>query len=125
MATRRELPADVAAALDRVPEAGSHFAALPADRQTAWIDWIDRARGRRARAGRIDEMVRRLLPSAATAAAGCCRRQLLRKKSQSPPVRRRSATGGSGCSCCCYSWPAVCSRGTSSAEETTRLSFPT
>ena len=67
MATRRELPADVAAALDRVPEAGSRFAALPADRQTAWIDWIDRARGRRARAGRIDEMVRRLLPSAAVA----------------------------------------------------------
>jgi len=67
MATRRELPADVAAALDRVPEAGSSFAALPADRQTAWIDWIDRARGRRARAGRIDEMVRRLLPSAAVA----------------------------------------------------------
>jgi serine/threonine-protein kinase len=65
MATRRELPADVAAALDRVPEAGSRFAALPADRQTAWIDWIDRARGGRARAGRIDEMVRRLLPSAA------------------------------------------------------------
>jgi eukaryotic-like serine/threonine-protein kinase len=67
MATRRELPADVAAALDRVPEAGSGFAALPADRQTAWIDWIDRARGRRARAGRIDEMIRRLLPSAAVA----------------------------------------------------------
>jgi serine/threonine-protein kinase len=67
MATRRELPADVAAALDRVPEAGSRFAALPADRQTAWIDWIDRARGGRARAGRIDEMVRRLLPSAAVA----------------------------------------------------------
>jgi beta-lactam-binding protein with PASTA domain len=65
MATRRELPADVAAAFDRVPEAGSRFAALPADRQTAWIDWIDRARGGRARAGRIDEMVRRLLPSAA------------------------------------------------------------
>jgi beta-lactam-binding protein with PASTA domain len=67
VATRRELPADVAAALDRVPEAGSRFAALPADRQTAWIDWIDRARGRRARVGRIDEMVRRLLPSAAVA----------------------------------------------------------
>jgi eukaryotic-like serine/threonine-protein kinase len=67
MATRRELPADVAAALDRVPEAGPRFAALPADRQTAWIDWIDRARGRRARAGRIDEMIRRLLPSAAVA----------------------------------------------------------
>ena len=67
MASRRELPPDVAAALDRVPEAGSRFAALPADRQTAWIDWIDRARGGRARAGRIDEMVRRLLPSAAVA----------------------------------------------------------
>jgi beta-lactam-binding protein with PASTA domain len=67
MATRRELPPDVAAALDRVPEAGSRFAALPADRQTAWIAWIDRARGRRARVGRIDEMVRRLLPSAAVA----------------------------------------------------------
>jgi beta-lactam-binding protein with PASTA domain len=67
MATRRELPADIAAALDRVPEAGSRFAALPADRQTAWVDWIDRARGRRARTSRIDEMVRRLLPSAAVA----------------------------------------------------------
>ena len=30
MASRRELPPDVAAALDRVPEAGSRFAALPA-----------------------------------------------------------------------------------------------
>ena len=66
-ASRRELPPDVAAALDRVPEAGSRFAALPADRQTAWIAWIDRARGRRARAGRIDELIRRLLPSAAVA----------------------------------------------------------
>jgi beta-lactam-binding protein with PASTA domain len=67
MASRRELPPDVASALDRVPEAGSRFAALPPDRQTAWIAWIDRARGRRARAGRIDELVRRLLPSAAVA----------------------------------------------------------
>jgi beta-lactam-binding protein with PASTA domain len=67
MAARRELPPDVAAALDRVPEAGSRFAALPSDRQTGWIAWIDRARGRRARASRIDEMVRRLLPSAAVA----------------------------------------------------------
>jgi beta-lactam-binding protein with PASTA domain len=67
MATRRELPTDVAAALDRVPEAGSSFAALPAERQTAWLDWIDRARGRRARAARVDELVRRLLPSAAVA----------------------------------------------------------
>jgi len=67
MATRRELPADIAAAFDRVPEAGSRFAALPLERQAAWLDWIDRARGRRARAGRIDEMIRRSLPSAAVA----------------------------------------------------------
>jgi len=67
MATRRELPADVIAAFDRVPEARDRFFALPADRQAAWLEWIDRARGRRARAGRIDEMLRRLLPSAAVA----------------------------------------------------------
>jgi beta-lactam-binding protein with PASTA domain len=67
MAARRELPPDIAAALDRVPEAGSRFAALPPDQQAAWLSWIDRARGRRARAGRIDEMVRRLLPPAAVA----------------------------------------------------------
>jgi len=67
MASRRELPPDVAAALDRVPEAGSRFAALPADAQAAWLAWIDRARGSRARAGRIDEMTRRLLPTAAVA----------------------------------------------------------
>jgi beta-lactam-binding protein with PASTA domain len=64
MATRRELPADVAAAFDRVPEARDRFAALPADRQAEWLSWIDRARGR-GRATRIDEMMRRLLPSAA------------------------------------------------------------
>jgi len=67
MATRRELPTDIAAAFDRVPEAGSRFAALPLERQAAWLDWIDRAGGRRARAGRIDEMIRRSLPSAAVA----------------------------------------------------------
>jgi beta-lactam-binding protein with PASTA domain len=67
MAARRELPTDVVAAFDRVPEARDHFFALPADRQAAWLQWIDRARGRRGRAGRIDEMVRRLLPSAAVA----------------------------------------------------------
>jgi beta-lactam-binding protein with PASTA domain len=67
MATRRELPPDVAAALDRVPEAGSRFAAVPPDQQAAWLDWIGRARGRRGRAARIDELVRRLLPSAAVA----------------------------------------------------------
>jgi len=65
MATRRELPADVAAAFDRVPEARDRFAALPAERQAEWLSWIDRARGRRARTTRIDEMIRRLLPSAA------------------------------------------------------------
>ena len=69
MAARRELPPDVAAAFDRIPEAGSRFAALPPERQAAWLDWIDRARGRRARAGRIDEMIRRSLPSTAVAEA--------------------------------------------------------
>jgi beta-lactam-binding protein with PASTA domain len=64
MATRRELPDDVAAAFDRVPEARDRFAALPAERQAEWLSWIDRARGRRGRATRIDEMMRRLLPSA-------------------------------------------------------------
>src|SRR5204863_2874680 len=57
------LPADVAAAFDRVPEAGDRFAALPPERQLEWLNWIDRARGRR-RAARIDEAIRRLLPSA-------------------------------------------------------------
>ena len=65
MATRRELPQDVAAALDRVPEARDRFAALPAERQQEWLNWVGRGRGRRGRASRIDEMVRRLLPSAA------------------------------------------------------------
>ena len=68
MATRRELPADIAAAFDRAPEARDRFAALPADQQAAWLEWIDRARGRRARAGRIDELIRRLLPSSAAVA---------------------------------------------------------
>jgi eukaryotic-like serine/threonine-protein kinase len=67
MATRRELPADVAAALDGVPEARDRFFALPADQQAAWLDWIDRARGRRARTRRIDELIRRLVPSSAVA----------------------------------------------------------
>jgi len=66
MATRRELPADVAAALDRVPEARDRFAALPGERQAEWLSWIDAGGGDRERAGRIDEMIRRLLPSAAT-----------------------------------------------------------
>src|SRR5512133_3932683 len=65
MATRRELPADVAAALDRSPEARDRFAALPAERQGEWLSWIDRGRGRRGRAARIDEMVQRLGSSAA------------------------------------------------------------
>src|SRR5947199_4673623 len=67
MATRRELPADVAAALDRVPQARDHFFSLPADQQAAWLSWIDRARGGRGRAARIDDMIRRLGPSGAVA----------------------------------------------------------
>ncbi|MFL6037978.1 MAG: PASTA domain-containing protein [Gaiellaceae bacterium] len=65
MSTRRELPTDVAAAFDRVPEARDRFAALPAERQLEWLNWIDRGRGEGGRASRIDEMIRRLLPSAA------------------------------------------------------------
>jgi beta-lactam-binding protein with PASTA domain len=67
MASRRELPADVAAAFDRVPEARDRFAAMPAERQIEWLNWIDRGRGRRGRAARIDEAIRRLLPSATAA----------------------------------------------------------
>jgi beta-lactam-binding protein with PASTA domain len=63
MATRRELPADVAAALDRVPEARDRFAALPPERQAEWLNWIDRGRGRRGRAARIDQAIRTLLPA--------------------------------------------------------------
>jgi beta-lactam-binding protein with PASTA domain len=67
MATRRELPADVAAAFERVPEAGDRFAALPAARQAEWLQWIDRARSRRGRTARINQMVGQLVPSAAAA----------------------------------------------------------
>src|SRR5437764_1763893 len=64
MATRGELPADFAAALDRYPAAGDRFAAMPAPRQDEWLVWIDGARGRRARSARIDEAIRRLSPPA-------------------------------------------------------------
>ena len=67
MASRRELPADVAAAFDRVPEARDRFAAMPADRQIEWLNWIDRARGRRRRAARIDEAIRSLVPASRAA----------------------------------------------------------
>jgi beta-lactam-binding protein with PASTA domain len=69
MATRQELPADFAAALDRFPAARDRFAAMPVDRQNEWLNWIARGRGRR-RAQRIDEAVRRLSPPATAAAAG-------------------------------------------------------
>jgi beta-lactam-binding protein with PASTA domain len=67
MATRRELPTDLAAAFERVPAARDSFQSLPAEQQGAWLQWIDRARGRRARAGRIDELINRLVPQAAVA----------------------------------------------------------
>jgi beta-lactam-binding protein with PASTA domain len=67
MPTPRQLPADVAAALDRFPRAGDRFSSLPADQQDAWLTWVDRGRGGRGRVARIDEMIRRLAPSAAGA----------------------------------------------------------
>jgi beta-lactam-binding protein with PASTA domain len=66
MAVVRDLPEDFAAALDRVPEARDRFLAMPADRQAQWIDWIERAPGRR-RAARIDEAIERLLPTTVAA----------------------------------------------------------
>jgi beta-lactam-binding protein with PASTA domain len=68
MASRQELPADVAAAFDRAPEAGARFAELPPDQQADWLNWIEQGRGgKRGRAARIDEAVRRLLPTATAA----------------------------------------------------------
>lgn len=67
MATRLELPADVAAALERVPAARERFYSLPADQQAAWLSWIDRTRGSRGRTARIDEMLGRLGPPGAVA----------------------------------------------------------
>jgi beta-lactam-binding protein with PASTA domain len=63
MATRRELPPDVAAALDRHPAARERFAAMPLPEQDEWLDWIDRG-GPDGRAARIDEAIRRLSPTA-------------------------------------------------------------
>ena len=65
MATRRELPADVASAFDRVPEARDRFETLPPERQAEWLDWVDRATDRQDRAARREELVRRMLPAEA------------------------------------------------------------
>ncbi len=62
----RAFPDDVAAALERNPEARDRFAALPEQQQVEWLRWIDRARGRRGRAERIQELIRRLLPQRST-----------------------------------------------------------
>jgi beta-lactam-binding protein with PASTA domain len=67
MAVRQDLPEDFAAALDRVPEARDRFYAMAPERQEQWVDWIERAGGRR-RAARVDEAMRRLVPSSAVAA---------------------------------------------------------
>jgi beta-lactam-binding protein with PASTA domain len=67
MAVRHDLPEDFARALDRVPEARDRFYAMPPERQAQWVDWIERARGRQ-RAARVDEAIRRLVPSSAVAA---------------------------------------------------------
>jgi beta-lactam-binding protein with PASTA domain len=67
MAVRQELPEDLAAALDSEPAARDRFFAMPAERQAQWVDWISRARGRR-RAARIDDAMRRLVPSSGVAA---------------------------------------------------------
>lgn len=64
MAATREIPADLAAALERVPAAQDRFFAMPVERQAQWVDWIDRTRGSR-RAARIDEAIRRLTPATA------------------------------------------------------------
>jgi hypothetical protein len=52
----RAFPDDVAAALERNPEARDRFAALPEQQQVEWLRWIDRARGRRGRDERIQEL---------------------------------------------------------------------
>jgi serine/threonine-protein kinase len=65
MATYRELPADVASAFDRVPEARDRFEMLPPDRQAEWLDWVERATDRQDRAARREELVRRMLPAEA------------------------------------------------------------
>jgi beta-lactam-binding protein with PASTA domain len=62
--TSRQLPPDVGAALARVPAARDRFAAMPPERQAEWLAWIDRGRGPRGRAARVDRMTRTLLPPA-------------------------------------------------------------
>ena len=80
----RELPPDVAAAFDSAPGARERFAALPPERQAEWLAWIDRARGR-ARAGRIDEAMRRL--GAAPVAAGATEETVEEAPPPPPPER--------------------------------------
>jgi beta-lactam-binding protein with PASTA domain len=81
MATRVDLPADVAAALDRVPRTRERFFALPAEQQADWLSWIDRARGPSGRAARIDDMIQRL------GASGVAAEEEVVEPAGSPPER--------------------------------------
>ena len=84
MAARRELPADVASAFDRVPEARARFESLPSDAQTQWLDWVDRATDRQDRAARREELVRRMLPGDAAETE-----EMVARPAGPPPAARR------------------------------------
>jgi beta-lactam-binding protein with PASTA domain len=83
MASREELPADFAAALDRNPAAGDRFAALPPEQQADWLSWVEQGRGgAQGRSARIDEAIRRLSPGAAAA-----EEEIIEEPAGPPPER--------------------------------------